>query len=74
MGKIATEQEAKDKLAYQGTVTSNIKCCTKERALEMKADISKLEKYKDNQLVQLSDLDKGEAQYIFFNIWGRCSL
>lgn len=70
MGKIATEQEAKDKLAYQGIVTSNIKCCTKERALEMKADISKLEKYKDNQLVQLSDLDKGEAQYIFFNIWG----
>ena len=46
MGKIATEQEAKDKLAYQGTVTSNIKCCTKDRALEMKADISKLEKYK----------------------------
>lgn len=70
MGKIATEQEAKDKLAYQGTVTNNIKYCTKERALEMKADISKLEKYKDNQLVQLSDLNKGEAQYIFFNIWG----
>lgn len=70
MGRIATEQEAKDKLKYQGTVISNIKCCTKDRAIEMKADISKLEKYKDNQLVQLSDIDKGEAKYIYFNIWG----
>lgn len=70
MGRIATEQEAKDKLKYQGTVISNIKCCTKDRAIEMKADITKLGKYKDNQLVQLSDIDKGEAKYIYFNIWG----
>lgn len=69
MGKIATEQEAKEKLNFSGTVDTN-KCCTKAKAIELKANITKLSGYNDNQLVQLSDLDKGEAQYIYFNIWG----
>lgn len=41
----------------------------KNKAIELKANITKLSGYDDNQLVQLSDLDKGEAQYIYFNIW-----
>lgn len=67
MGKIATEQEAKEKLNFSGTVDTN-KCCTKAKAIELKANITKLSGYNDNQLVQLSDLDKGEAQYIYFNV------
>lgn len=54
---IATEGEAKTKLGYSGSVTTN-KCCTKARAIAMGADRSKLTGYQDNQLVKYNDIVK----------------
>lgn len=64
---IATEAEAKTKLNYTGSVDSD-KCCTKQRAIEMGADSSKLSGYSDNQLVKYSDLTPGKVNLAMFSI------
>ena len=55
--KIATEQEAKTKLGFDGSVIAN-KCCTKARAEQMGADVSSLSSYTSNRLVTLSKIQR----------------
>lgn len=54
---IATEDELKIKLDYQGIVNSN-KCATKSRAIYLGANSAGLDNYIDNQLVRYSDCAK----------------
>lgn len=54
MGKIATEQEARN-IGGKGTATNN-KCATKSKAQALGCNVKG--SYKDNQLVQLNDLSK----------------
>lgn len=64
---IATEDEAKTKLGYTGTVTTN-KCCTKARAVTMGADSTKLTGYTDDRLVKYEDLVKS-ANELYIDLY-----
>lgn len=54
---IALESEVKSKLGSSASVTTNL-CCTKQRAIALGADSSKLSSYSSNQLVRYTDVVK----------------